>query len=191
MVPAVSESLKNSYQRRRYFLSPREQAISFIEMNRLETYFNDYASYHRTSGNKVCHSIGIPLIAITLLGLLGHVVLLPHDEGASLLQGDLGVALLVIATCWYLTLEWKLALPFGLFALGLYFIGRTLPLPTLWGLFVLGWFFQGFGHYHYEKKSPAFFKNLEHILVGPLWIFARLIGYPVAIPSDTPDETAS
>ena len=80
---------------------------------------------------------------------------------------------------------------FGLFALGLYFLGRALPIPALWSLFILGWIFQGIGHYHYEKKSPAFFKNLEHILIGPLWIFARLIDFDVKGGAGNPGATSS
>jgi uncharacterized membrane protein YGL010W len=44
----------------------------------------------------------------------------------------------------------------------------------LWGVFVLGWVLQFVGHGHYEKKSPAFFKNLTHLLIGPLWVFSKL-----------------
>jgi uncharacterized membrane protein YGL010W len=32
------------------------------------------------------------------------------------------------------------------------------------------------GHYVWEKKSPAFFRNLTHLLVGPLWIAAKAVG---------------
>jgi hypothetical protein len=42
---------------------------------------------------------------------------------------------------------------------------------------VVGWAFQLFGHYVYEKKSPAFLTTLSHLFVGPMWIFARWIGY--------------
>jgi uncharacterized membrane protein YGL010W len=55
-------------------------------------------------------------------------------------------------------------------------LGRVLPVPVSIGLFVLGWVFQFVGHYVYEKKSPAFARNLVHLLVGPLWIAARAVG---------------
>ena len=32
--------------------------------------FADYASYHRTKGNKVFHRLGIPLLMLSLLGML-------------------------------------------------------------------------------------------------------------------------
>jgi uncharacterized membrane protein YGL010W len=55
-------------------------------------------------------------------------------------------------------------------------IGRVIPLWPAIGLFVVGWVFQFIGHYVYEKKSPAFYKNLAHLLVGPLWILAKATG---------------
>jgi len=52
------------------------------------------------------------------------------------------------------------------------------PIPLAWGaaLFVLGWALQFLGHSIYEKRSPAFYKNLLHLLVGPLWITAKAVG---------------
>jgi uncharacterized membrane protein YGL010W len=117
------------------------------------------------------------MIAISLFGLLAMIPLGGGGAASSILRLDLGVLLWLVALLYYLTLDWKLAVPFGLLAAGLYFLGRATPLAWLWAIFVLGWIFQGIGHYRYEKKSPAFFKNLEHLLIGPLWIFARMIGY--------------
>ncbi len=145
---------------------------------RLANYFADYASYHRTPGNKICHYLGIPMITVTLLGLLSAIVIGGNGlTGSEILRLDGGTLLLLLSTLWYLTLDWKIALPFGLFAIGMYFLGRAMPTPVLWTFFVLGWIIQFVGHYKYEKKSPAFFTNLTHVLVGPLWIFAKLIRY--------------
>lgn len=74
-------------------------------------------------------------------------------------------------------LDWKLALPFGLFSLGLYLLGRVMPVPVLILIFVLGWVLQFIGHFRYEKKSPAFLSNIRHLLIGPLWIFAQWVDY--------------
>ncbi|MEK6579395.1 MAG: Mpo1-like protein [Bdellovibrionota bacterium] len=140
----------------------------------LRDYFKDYGLYHRTPGNQICHLIGIPLLTVTFLGLLATV------GGAGVLgtpRIDLGLVLWCLASLWYLFLDWRLGLPFSVVALGGYFVGRSLPVPTLWILFVLGWVFQGIGHAVYEKRSPAFFKNVLHLLIGPLWVFAKCVGY--------------
>ena len=41
--------------------------------------------------------------------------------------------------------------------------------------FVIGWVFQAVGHAVYEKNRPAFFKNLQHLLVGPLFLVNELL----------------
>jgi len=144
---------------------------------RLDSYFKDYSTHHKTPGNKLCHYIGIPLISMTTLGLLGQLPVAGGLSGSELLRLDGGTILLVLTAIWYLFLDWKIAIPFSLFSLGMYFLGRAIPVPALWTLWVMGWVFQYIGHLAYEKKSPAFYKNFEHLLIGPLWIFARWIGY--------------
>lgn len=125
----------------------------------LRNLFEDYSAFHRTRGNKLCHFIGIPLISVSLLGILQ----------------DWGVALWLLATLWYIKLDWRIGTPFSLVVLGLYFLGRAIPLPALVAMFVVGWVFQLVGHKKYERNSPAFLGNIRHLLIGPLWIFAKLM----------------
>jgi uncharacterized membrane protein YGL010W len=144
----------------------------------LRTYFEDYQSYHRTDGNKLCHYLGIPMIVISLLGLLATIPIGPGTLfGSALFRIDVASLLWLGATIWYLTLSWRLTIPFTFVMLAFYFIGRSIPIPALWMLFVVGWILQGVGHWVYEKKSPAFFKNFEHLLIGPFWVFARVSRY--------------
>jgi uncharacterized membrane protein YGL010W len=135
----------------------------------LEAQFRDYASFHATRGNEACHFIGIPMIVLGLFALLSPWTLF----GSAFTAGDL---VLLGALCYYLTLDVPLAflmlVAAGLLDLG----GRFLPWPAGLSLFVLGWIFQFVGHYRYEKKSPAFYRNFVHLLVGPLWILARATG---------------
>ncbi len=145
---------------------------------KLDRYFNDYSNFHRSAGNKVAHYFGITFIIVSLFGLLSHwTVPIEVFENYQYFQVDGGSILLVLGAIWYLFLDWKIAIPFGLFLTGLYFLGRVIPVPINWGMFVAGWILQGIGHVVYEKKSPAFFKNLTHLLIGPLWVFSKLIGY--------------
>ncbi len=147
---------------------------------RLQAYFDDYSEAHQTSGNRYCHYVGIPAIAITLLGMLALLPVGDGLTGSDLFRVDGGSLLLGFAVLWYLYLDWKIAIPFGLFGFGLYLIGRSMPLPALIGVFIAGWIFQYIGHLAYEKKSPAFYRNVKHLLIGPLWIFAKWVGYAPA-----------
>jgi len=136
-------------------------------MRDIRTLFADYAAYHQTAGNKAFHRLGIPLIMLTLLGLLARVPIVRPVDAAILL--------LVVAEVVYLILDWRLALPMLVVSIGFYFLGRWMPLWLNAALFVLGWIFQFLGHSVYEKKSPAFLTNALHLLVGPLWILNDVV----------------
>ena len=144
--------------------------------NRLEYYFNEYSHYHTTKGNKLTHYFGIPFIIVGLLGLLGRVTLGPQNAHLYF-RLDAGTLLLIGISLWYLYLDWKLASGFSLMLVGLYFLGRCLSIPINIILFIIGWILQGMGHALFEHKSPAFIRNFVHLLIGPLWIFAILVGY--------------
>jgi uncharacterized membrane protein YGL010W len=135
----------------------------------LQTHFADYASHHQTAGNQLCHSIGIPLIVFSLIALLQQVPLMAVG-GYTV---TLAEVLIVGATLYYLTLDAVLAGGMLAFSAASLFVGRSLPWTVSLALFVFGWILQFVGHYVYEKRSPAFLKNLTHLLVGPLWILAK------------------
>lgn len=144
---------------------------------RLTRYFTDYSSFHETRGNRICHYFGVTSILATSLGLLSHVVITGGTLPAFSYRIDGGSIAIIVALFWYFILDWRLALPFAFTLSGLYFLGRALPFPWLWTFFILGWVIQFVGHYVFEKKSPAFYKNGKHILIGPLWIFAKTVRY--------------
>lgn len=145
---------------------------------KLTSYFNDYHEYHRTAGNQFCHYIGVPTIVFSLLGMLSMVTFGNDEMKAMLIRPDLGMALLLFGVGFYLYIDWKIALPFTLALFGMYFLGRAVS--SFWTLLAIqagGWVVQYIGHLHYEKKSPAFYKNLTHLFIGPIWVFSKAVGY--------------
>jgi uncharacterized membrane protein YGL010W len=138
----------------------------------LRAHFADYASFHGTAGNKACHYIGIPLIVLALFALLARVPLVAVG-GFTVTLAEVA---LVVVTAYYLTLDAVLAAIMLAASVGLLLLGRPMPVWVAAALFVLGWIFQFIGHYVYEKRSPAFYRNLAHLLVGPLWIVAKAVG---------------
>jgi uncharacterized membrane protein YGL010W len=136
-------------------------------MQDIHALFADYAAFHQTKGNKAFHRLGIPMIMLSLFGMLARV---PLVEGVNL-----AMVLIAAATIYYLAIEWRLALPMLAVAVAMYFLGAALPMWANVTLFILGWIFQFIGHRVYEKKNPAFFRNFLHLLVGPLWILNDLI----------------
>ena len=137
-------------------------------MRDIRSLFADYASHHQTKGNKVFHRVGIPLIMLTLLGMLARVPVYGPVTA--------GILLVVVAEVVYLMLEWRLALVMLVVSAGMYYVaGAWMPLWLNVTLFVVGWILQFVGHSVYEKKSPAFLTNFLHLLVGPLWILNDVV----------------
>ena len=135
----------------------------------LRAHFADYATFHATPGNQACHYVAVPVIVLTVLALLAQVPLFAL-AGFTV---TLAEVVLVLVTLYYLTLDPPLAvLMLAASALFLW-IGRSLPWTVSLGLFVGAWVLQFIGHYVYEHRSPAFFRNLTHLLVGPLWVLAK------------------
>ena len=133
--------------------------------------FADYASHHQTKGNKWFHRFGIPMIMLTSIGMLARI-------GLGSIAGvriDAGMLLIALAAIYYFTLEWRLAIPMLIVSIGFYLVGRWLPMSVNVALFILGWILQFIGHAVYEHRQPAFFRNVVHLLIGPLWILNDVI----------------
>ncbi len=142
-------------------------------MRTLVQQLSQYAHYHRDPRNIFSHFAGIPLIVISVFGMLAFP-LFGSGISAALL-------LLVFSTLYYLVLDLK----FG--GLMLLFSGVCFALAqqlvhwagSLWlwasvAVFVLGWALQFVGHY-YEGKKPAFVDDLMGLLIGPLFIVAEWV----------------
>jgi uncharacterized membrane protein YGL010W len=140
-------------------------------------WLDEYGTSHRNAVNKRLHFVCVPAIVLSILGLLWSLPV-PNSFGLGpwLNWGTLAVALTLV---YYLSLSPGLA--FGTlvaFAL-LFLILRallTLPWP-LWAsclaIFVLAWVGQFIGH-AVEGKRPSFFKDVQFLLIGPLWLIAAL-----------------
>ena len=142
-------------------------------MRALPDLFADYAAYHRTPGNKLFHRLGIPMIMLTLLGMLARVQLWE--------QLTAGIVLVAFASVVYLMLDWRLGILMIVISALMYVAGAAIPMTVNVALFVLGWIFQFIGHTFYEHKQPAFMKNAMHLLIGPLWILNDVV--PVVRPA--------
>ncbi len=139
-------------------------------IRRVDALLADYASYHRARGNLICHAFGITLILFGSIAMLRTLRLpaLPTVTAAEIL---IGATLL-----FYLTLDAALALVM-LVELALLDVAAAALADWRVGLaaFLLGWVFQGVGHARFERNSPAFFKNLAHLLIGPLFLANELL----------------
>ena len=136
-------------------------------MKRVDALLADYGSHHRARGNLVCHAFGVTLI------VFGIVSVLTAPRVGRLTAAEIAMAAVVL---YYATLDVRLALAMSA-AFVLVDVAARAAGDWRVGLaaFVVGWIFQAIGHVVYEKNRPAFFRNLLHLLVGPLYLVNELL----------------
>jgi uncharacterized membrane protein YGL010W len=142
-------------------------------------WLDDYGDSHRNATNKALHWICVPVIAWCVLGLLWYLPFLSGIRAAYPLANWAGVAVLV-ALLYYAVLSPRLALgALPLLLLGLWSLDRVDRWngAPLWAicllLFVIAWIGQFIGH-AVEGKRPSFFKDVQFLMIGPLWLLADL-----------------
>ena len=145
-------------------------------MRTVNDWLGEYALSHQHPTNKLLHWICVPAIVFAVMGLLWAA---PVPAAFAALSLWLNWATISAATTivYYLALSPALALGVGVAFAGLLFITHALtrlPWP-LWhsslAIFVVAWIGQFIGHI-IEGRRPSFFKDLQFLLIGPLWLLA-------------------
>jgi uncharacterized membrane protein YGL010W len=147
-------------------------------MRTVTQWLDEYGESHRNPVNKLLHWICVPAIVVSLSGLLWSLpVPAAFRAGSPWLNWATITALLSLL--YYLRLSPALALGNVLVFVGIFVIVQgllRLPWP-LWqtcaGVFVVAWIGQFVGH-ACEGKRPSFFKDLQFLLIGPLWLLASV-----------------
>jgi len=138
----------------------------------------EYSADHQDPFNRLMHSICVPLIAIALIGLLWAIPV-PEALSTPAPWANFGTLALTGLTAYYLRLAPRLGLGMllaGLMMVPLLAATERLPVPlwlTALVVFTLGWIGQFIGHY-VEGRRPSFFRDLRFLLIGPLWVLAKL-----------------
>jgi uncharacterized membrane protein YGL010W len=139
---------------------------------------DEYGESHVHPANKRLHFICVPLIVLSIMGLLCALPF-PHALSRTVPWLGWGGVAALAAVAYYLTLSTSLAAG-SLIVLGLMLAAThglaALPWP-LWltslSVFVLAWIGQFVGH-AIEGKRPSFFKDAQFLLIGPLWLLDHL-----------------
>ncbi|MDG5501017.1 Mpo1-like protein [Marinobacter sp. BGYM27] len=139
-----------------------------------DQWFAEYGESHRNPTNKAIHWIAVPVIFISVIGLIWSIPTpAAFDRAPYLNWGTLGLA---IATLWYIRLSLPLGIGMAIFSIiaaSLVAAFESTGLMPVWGmsliLFVVMWVLQFIGH-HIEGKKPSFFKDLQFLLIGPAWL---------------------
>jgi uncharacterized membrane protein YGL010W len=143
-------------------------------MRTVNQWFDEYGESHRHPHNKVLHWICVPIIVLSLVGLLWALPVPDAFASVSPLL-NWGALLLVAGLIYYFAMSWSLALGMIVFVgmiIASILLLERLPV-SLWivcvALFVVAWIGQFIGH-HYEGKRPSFFKDIQFLMIGPLWL---------------------
>lgn len=145
----------------------------------------EYGESHRHPINKRIHWLCVPLILLSLVGLLWSLpVPRQFSETASFLNW--GTLFIVVGLLYYLVMSPSIAA--GMLLLGTITIatmqwldGFQRSLWLIWlMIFLLSWIGQFIGH-KIEGKKPSFFKDLRFLVIGPAWLLTsiyRRLGIP-------------
>lgn len=145
-------------------------------MNNVNEWNEEYAKYHKNKTNKIIHWICIPLIMFSLLGLLSLMTLFTYNSVAiSALW-----FFIIFAIGYYIKLSKSLALGMSIVSICfIYFIELinqnfiNQKFEIFLGIFIISWIGQFIGH-KIEGKKPAFVKDLQFLLIGPLWLLSYI-----------------
>ncbi len=154
-------------------------------MRPADDWFNDYGESHQNPTNKAIHWICVPLILLTVLGMLWAAPVPGAMAGVSPWL-NWATVVMALALTYYFALSPSLGagmtIVLALFAYILHTLEATgLPIMTASvGVFVLAWIGQFIGH-HIEGKKPSFFKDIQFLMIGPIWLLGfiyRRMGVP-------------
>jgi uncharacterized membrane protein YGL010W len=146
-----------------------------MRLRSLTEWLGEYGESHRHPVNKLVHWICVPAIMWSVLALLWALPV----PGASPAPFNWSLPVVVLALGYYFFLSPRLAL--GMLPVVAAMLGSLLLLdaagaPIVWiaaGIFVAAWIAQFWGH-QVEGRRPSFFKDVQFLLIGPLWLLAHL-----------------
>ncbi|MBJ8432574.1 DUF962 domain-containing protein [Acinetobacter pittii] len=127
-------------------------------MKSISEWFAEYSESHQNPTNKQIHWLCVPAILFSIIGIIAHFSTL------------LTALLLVLTLVFYARLDLVLAVAMAALLVVMAWLIYTLPVGVGFyiAIFVIAWVGQFYGH-KVEGKKPSFFKDLQFLLIGPVW----------------------
>lgn len=134
-------------------------------MKTVSEWLDEYSDSHQNKTNKLIHWVCVPTIFFSIVGILAHFSAL------------LTTLLLVLSFIFYARLDLILAVAMATLMLVMAWLIYVLPVGMGFyiSIFVLAWIGQFYGH-KIEGKKPSFFKDLQFLLIGPIWCMDAYLG---------------
>ena len=145
-------------------------------MTRINELLDEYGESHQHPTNKLIHWVCVPLIVWSLLGMIWSIHT-PEIFSSLPLILNWAVILIIFPMIYYLTVSTSLAMgiliAFLLMLGPIYWLEQTdislLKMSVV--IFIIAWIGQFIGH-SIEGKRPSFLKDLQFLLIGPLWLLS-------------------
>lgn len=127
-------------------------------MKSITEWFDEYSESHQNPTNKQIHWLCVPAILFSIIGIIAHFSIL------------LTTLLLVLTLVFYARLDLVLAVAMAALLVVMAWLIYTLPVGVGFyiAIFLIAWVGQFYGH-KVEGKKPSFFKDLQFLLIGPVW----------------------
>ena len=158
-------------------------------MPKIDQLLAEYGESHQNSTNKTIHWICVPLIFLSVVGLIASI---PSGMVQSVLgennpYANWAAIVLILVLIYYVSLSIPLSIGMMLFGVLCLFVINfivQLDIAPLWlvsvAIFVVAWIGQFYGH-KVEGKKPSFLKDVQFLLIGPAWLM-HFIYKRVGIP---------
>lgn len=134
-------------------------------MKTITEWLDEYSDSHQDKTNKAIHWVCVPAILFSIIGILAHFSAL------------LTALILVLTFIFYARLDLVLAVAMAALLFVMTWLIFILPVGAGFyiAVFVLAWIGQFYGH-KIEGKKPSFFKDLQFLLIGPVWCMDVYLG---------------
>lgn len=134
-------------------------------MKTVTEWFDEYSESHQNKTNKIIHWACVPAILFSIIGILAQF------------SAMLTALILVLTLVFYARLDLVLAVAMAalLFVMAWLIVILPVGLGFYIGVFVIAWIGQFYGH-KVEGKKPSFLKDLQFLLIGPLWCMDAYLG---------------
>ncbi|MCH2216720.1 MAG: DUF962 domain-containing protein [Flavobacteriales bacterium] len=150
-------------------------------MKTAKDWFDDYAISHQHPTNQLVHYICVPLIFFSVIGLLMSIPSEPLENIFGLynpLIENWAMVVTFFISIFYLRMGFWYFLQMLFFILlaigGNFWLGNNVNLLlTSAIIFIAAWVGQFWGH-QIEGQKPSFLKDLQFLLIGPLWVVKKL-----------------
>ena len=151
-------------------------------MKTAKEWFDEYAVSHQNLTNQFIHYLCVPPIFFSVIGLLMSVPSSYLEDTIGMnnpLLENWAVVVGIFISIFYLRLGFWYFVQMFFFIfmaiLGNFWLSNQVNL--LYAsliIFIIAWIGQFYGH-HIEGKKPSFAKDLQFLLIGPLWVIQKLI----------------